>query len=183
MKVYSNFHSTVWGNRRTDSFRPPLATLTSIQNLGGSQASSPSIDIHSNYVRRTSSSQSKLLQYELTSIQSQNQEQRMNLGCCLGIVPLSIMGVLCVEKLGDMVGQRLRVKSDSIFCILFNSNQFFQITEVGGGILYIGFFIFVYSQCNLFKFALLTSVASQLPALVCSFLHQNGRMANGKGTN
>jgi hypothetical protein len=35
---------------RTASFHPPLGTLTSIQNLGGSRFSPPSIDLHSNYV-------------------------------------------------------------------------------------------------------------------------------------
>jgi hypothetical protein len=34
----------------------------------------------------------------------------MNLVSCIGIVPQSIMGVLCVEKLGEIVGWRLRVK-------------------------------------------------------------------------
>jgi hypothetical protein len=57
-----------WGSQRTASFRPPLGTLTSIQNLGGSWFSPPSIDSHSNYdhVRRTFSSLSELFQHELT---------------------------------------------------------------------------------------------------------------------
>ena len=57
-----------WCSRRTVKFRHPLSTLTSIQNLGGSWFSLPSIDLHSNYdnFRRTSSSISELLEHELT---------------------------------------------------------------------------------------------------------------------
>ena len=58
-----------WCSRRTAIFRPPLGTLTSTQNLGGSWFSPPSIDLHVNYDRfqRTSSKLSELLQHESTS--------------------------------------------------------------------------------------------------------------------
>ena len=37
-----------WCSRRTASFHPPLGILTSVQNLGNSWFSLPSIDLHSN---------------------------------------------------------------------------------------------------------------------------------------
>ena len=56
-----------WCSRRTVSFRPPRGTLTSIQNLGGSWFSLPSIDLHRNYdnFQRTSYNLSEFLQHEL----------------------------------------------------------------------------------------------------------------------
>ena len=56
-----------WCSRGTASFRPPLGTLKSIQNLGGSWFSPTSIDLHSNYDNfwRTSPNLSELLQHEL----------------------------------------------------------------------------------------------------------------------
>ena len=55
-----------WCSQRTASFRPPLSTLTSIQNLGGLWFSSPSIDSHSNYdnFQRMCSNLSELLQQD-----------------------------------------------------------------------------------------------------------------------
>lgn len=140
MKVYSNVNmSTMSGvaprcSRKTASFHPHLATLTSIQNLGGSQASPPSIDRHGNYdhFRRTSSNQSKLLQYELTSCPSNHRIRIRELTQCvvLGLCRRAFWGVVCFEKLGEQVpllDSELRVKND-IFTILLNSNIFFQIT-------------------------------------------------------
>jgi hypothetical protein len=55
-----------WCYRRTTSFRPPLGTLTSIQNLGDSWFSPPSIDLHSNNFRLEDLVRSELLKHELT---------------------------------------------------------------------------------------------------------------------
>ena len=66
-----------WCSQRTASFCPPLGTLTSIQNLGGSWFSPSSIDLHSNYdnFQRTSFNLSELLQHELSCC---SPNQRIN---------------------------------------------------------------------------------------------------------
>ena len=63
------YRVATWCSRRTASFRTPLGTLTSIQNLAGSWFPPHSIDIDINYdnLWRMPSNLSELLQHELTS--------------------------------------------------------------------------------------------------------------------
>ena len=73
-----SFHLVSLCHRKSS---PPLSTLTSIQNLGGSWFSPSSIDLHSNYddFRRTSSTPIRAIAAWPDMLSNQSKDQRMNL--------------------------------------------------------------------------------------------------------
>ena len=70
-----------WCSQRTASFHPPLGTLTSIQNLGGSWFLTASIDLHSNYDNFLEDflQPIRALAAWTDMLSTQSKDQRMNL--------------------------------------------------------------------------------------------------------